>query len=192
MKLLKPLLAAALVSSAFTVNMANAASMTYGTYVGIDYLKTSFVDLPIGEKKENPGYAIQFGYLFPSSGALVNGIELEYLNAGSAEYTFNVLGTGSGKVEMSGFNLSYKPKYYINRFYLSAQVGYAILEGKGKSSFTLGGQTYSEDFSKKIDSGLTFGGELGFDLTERLTMKGGYRVIEADTDALYAGIALRF
>lgn len=192
MKRLKPLIAAALVSSALTVNTASAASMAYGTYVGIDYLKTTFIELPLGEKKENPGYAIQFGYLFPSSGPLVNGIELEYLNAGSAEYSFNALGTGSGKIEISGFNLSYKPKYYINRFYLSAQVGYAILEGKGQSSFTLGGITYSKDFSTKIDSGLTFGGELGFELTEGFTIKGGYRLIEADTDALYAGIALRF
>ncbi|NOI81114.1 porin family protein [Vibrio tubiashii] len=165
-----------------------------GIYLGVDYLQASFLALPSAQKEEDAGYAIQVGYVFPSSSAFKHGVELEYFDAGSVKYTFpawNII--GSGNIEITGVSLNYKPKYYIDRFYLSAQVGYTRLDAKGSASYTINGQTFQQDFSNKVDdSGLTFGGELGFDVTQQLAIKGGYRVLEEDTNALYAGVALRF
>ncbi|MDE1315189.1 porin family protein [Vibrio aestuarianus] len=180
---------------AFTSGSAFAANNKSNFYVGFDYAQSDFPEIALATKTESPGYAIQLGYQLPSSGNWTNAFEIEYINAGSVKYNFDdtTLGIkGSGELELTAINLSYKPKLYLGRFFIGGQVGYASLSASGKANYTVMGKTTSVELADQIDSGLTLGGEIGVLITDQLSLKGGYRILESDTSTLYAGLALNF
>ena len=182
--------------AALSSGSAIAATQPSNFYVGVDYVQSSFPEFPLATKKaESAGYAIQLGYELPSSSNWVNAFEIEYINAGSVEYSFNNadLGiVGDGNLDLSAINLSYKPKFYLGRFFVAGQVGYAAVSASGKANYTFMGETINKDMADSIGSGLTLGAELGMVVTEHLSLKGGYRIIESDTSTLYAGLTLNF
>ncbi|MEH0771751.1 outer membrane beta-barrel protein [Vibrio alginolyticus] len=186
----------ALTISALSSGSALAATQVSKFYVGVDYIQSSFPEIPLATKSsENAGYAIQFGYQLPPSSNWVNAFEVEYINAGSAKYNFDdaTLGIkGAGELELSAINLSYRPKLYWGRFFVSGYIGYACISASGKANYTVLGETKNIDLADSVDSGLTLGGELGMLINEHLSIKGGYRIIESDTSTLYAGLALNF
>ncbi|WP_317918487.1 outer membrane beta-barrel protein [Vibrio sp. MACH09] len=179
----------------FTSGSALAANDQSNFYVGLDYVHSNFPEIPSASKKDGSGYAIQLGYQLPSSSSWTNAFEVEYINLGTAKYNFDdtALGIkGSGELELTAINLSYKPRFYLGRFFIGGQVGYANLSASGKASYTVNGNTTSSNLADKVDSGFTFGGELGMLITDQLSIKGGYRVIESDTNTLFAGLAFNF
>ncbi|MFM2594748.1 outer membrane beta-barrel protein [Vibrio harveyi] len=192
---MKKILTVLTISALFS-GSALAATQASNFYVGVDYVHSSFPEFPLATKKaESAGYAIQLGYELPSSSNWVNAFEIEYINAGSVEYSFNDtdLGiVGDGNLDLSAINLSYKPKFFFGRFFVAGQVGYAAVSASGKANYTFRGETINKDMADSIDSGLTLGGELGVLITDRLSLKGGYRIIESNTSTLYAGLALNF
>lgn len=104
---------AVLTIAAFTSCSALAANNKSNFYVGLDYAQSDFPEIALATKTESSGYAIQLGYQLPSSGNWTNAFEIEYINAGSAKYNFDdtALGIkGSGELELTAINLSYKPK----------------------------------------------------------------------------------
>lgn len=180
----------------FTSSSALAANDSSNFYIGLDYVHTNFPDIPLASKTDGSGgYAIQLGYKLPSSSRWTNAFEIEYINAGTVKYNFNepALGIkGAGDLELTAINLSYKPKFYLGRFFLGGQVGYANVSASGKTNYTVNGNTTSFDIADKVDSGLTLGGEIGMLITNQLSVKGGYRIIDSDADSLYAGLAFNF
>ncbi|MEZ8107288.1 porin family protein [Vibrio genomosp. F6] len=179
-----------------TSGTAIAASNTSNFYVGIDYVKSDFIDIPLFTKSdESSGYALQFGYQLPTLSDWVNAFELEYINAGSAKYNYDNLGgaiTGSGELKLTAINLSYKPRLYFGRFYVSGQVGYASVSASGNANYTVSGTRTDVDLVEKIGSGVTLGGEVGLMVTKNISLKGGYKLIEANTSTLYTGLAFNF
>ena len=181
--------------AALSSGSAVAATQASNFYIGVDYIQSSFPEIPLATKSEDAGYALQLGYQLPSSSNWVNAFEIEYINAGSAKYSFDdaTLGIkGSGELDLTAINLSYKPKFYLGRFFVAGQVGYASASASGKANYTMGGTTKNIDLADSVGSGPTFGVELGMVVTEHLSLKGGYRIIESDTSTLYAGLALNF
>lgn len=175
-----------------TLGLSGATQAAPGFYVGADYLKSNFPEIPFASQEVSAGYAVQFGYQFPSNGNWYNAVDIEYINAGTADYKFDGLVTGSGSLELTGVSLNYKPKYYIGAFYLGAQLGFASLSAEGKVEYEAMGKKVTQDVANQFGTGMTYGLELGYEFGKHAALKGGYRIIDADVDSLYLGIGYTF
>ncbi len=103
------------------------------------------------------------------------GIEAEYRDFGDESYWFSWSGNRGNKVRAKSMGINLKPTYYFGldnrQLYLSGIIGMHEYKEKWKISDEDG--AISHETHRDID--LTWGGELGARLTNRLALNAGFK-----------------
>ena len=206
----KQLLTTLIISTIFG---ATAQAKDNSVYIGLNYqngkLKNSWshteadqdgaVEAKVSPSDRTSGFSVNFGKSFAIHQNFSVAVEAEYLRFRGMDVSweikdpvikFETYDEGTGSVNVSGYTLSAKPKYYF-----------------GDSGFSLGPilgiGLYERNDDEEI--GFNYGLEIAYIISDKLSMNSGYKVHNADfdmpdglsdydmkMDSFYAGLQYRF
>ncbi|MGF1691300.1 outer membrane protein [Photobacterium kagoshimensis] len=158
--------------SLITLFSSSAYASKQGGYIGADigsnFIGSMYLDSNIG---------IVAGYDFQVSPNIVIGVEGEYRNLGHDSASDASAGIHLGaEISASSYGLNIKPKYYFTEnFYGAASIGfhrYSYEEKWQLGNRELGG--------KDKDNAFQLGTEVGYDITNNVTLRTGLKAATAD------------
>ncbi len=165
-----------------------------GYYAGVDLgISNQLNDIAL-----TTGYGLFAGYEFELDDKITTAIEVDYYNWGefdSVEATIlSIWNYTDVDTSLSSFSISAKPRYYItDNFFVGGAVGF------GSYSFNATATGY-ESLELDNGSGMIFGVEAGYQHSNGLNLRAGYKASSVDFDkndtldlnSFYAGIGYKF
>lgn len=166
---------------------------TEGFYAGLDLgISNQFNDIAL-----STGYGLFAGYEFDLADSFTTAIEVDYFNWGELEEVSHYFSSLTGidiDATFSGYTISAKPRYYLtNNIFVGGSIGYSSnsfdIDASGYKSSELGN-----------GSGLIFGAEAGYQHSNGVNIRAGYKATSADfggtksvdLNSFYAGIGYKF